>query len=105
MFKCVEFDIDGVPDVGKFIYSSETMYRQMCIQVCDGQRSANALLQGVDCICTNMSIESNVTSLPESACAARCPGNTHQICGGRNTNVFSFKKSAFYLLFHLFNVY
>lgn len=89
MFRCVEFQPS--PDVETVVYTHEQMNRQMCIQVCDGNLSVNALLKKKNCICTNTSMDSLVNYLPESVCNTKCPGNTHQICGG--SNAYSYKRS------------
>lgn len=92
-FRCVEYDTSTTTDVELYKYTNEHMNRQLCIQVCDGRYSANVLLKGKDCLCTNSSIQSRVTYLPESACASYCPGNAHQICGG--STEYSFKESMY----------
>lgn len=89
MFRCVEFQ--NSPDVVTMEYTHDQMNRQMCIQVCDGNLSVNVLLKKKNCICTNTSMDSLVNYLPESACNRKCPGNSHQICGG--SDAYSYKRS------------
>lgn len=89
MFRCVEFQ--NFPDVVTMEYTHDQMNRQMCIQVCDGNLSVNVLLKNKNCICTNTSMDSLVNYLPESACNRKCPGNSHQICGG--SDAYSYKRS------------
>ncbi|XP_062578272.1 C-type mannose receptor 2-like [Saccostrea cucullata] len=90
MFRCVDFDEGNNPDVEVSKQTNAQMNRQLCIQICGGQLSVNALLKKKDCLCTNTSIESRVTYLPESECRSPCPGNEHQLCGGNN-NKYSYK--------------
>lgn len=90
MYRCVEFQ--NSPDVETVEFTHEQMNRQMCIQVCDGNLSVNALLKNKNCICTTTSIDSLVNYLPESACNIKCPGNSHQICGG--SDAYSYKRDV-----------
>nr|XP_034319433.1 uncharacterized protein LOC105329900 [Crassostrea gigas] len=90
MFRCVEFQ--NFPDVVTMEYTHDQMNRQMCIQVCDGNLSVNVLLKNKNCICTNTSMDTLVNYLPESACNRKCPGNSHQICGG--SDAYSYKRNV-----------